>query len=62
VLVRNGQIVLATGAAETVLLATSSVTVADGNAPLPIDFVLAAIAGAWGVGIAPEHITETLGT
>ena len=61
VFVRDGQVVLATGAKERVLGSLAQLSLAGGQQP-EVPALLAAIAAAWALGIAPDLIAAGIKT
>ncbi|GAA4413414.1 cyanophycin synthetase [Quisquiliibacterium transsilvanicum] len=62
VLVKDGWVTLATGAAEIPLAAVDAIRAAIGDDGLHIENVLAAAGAAWALGVAPELIRAAVGT
>lgn len=63
VIVRNGEIMLATGADEVSLIKLADVPLTDGGRAIAqIENVLAAVAAAWALGIAPDLIRSGIAT
>ena len=60
---RQGDVVLARGASEQVLAPLSRLAGGTGTAPaVPTEAVLAAVAGAWALDIAPDLISAGIET
>lgn len=63
VIVRDGEIMLATGADEVPLIKLANVPLTDGGRAIAqIENVLAAVAAAWALGIAPDLIRSGIAT